>query len=217
MYLPRHFEQQDHPSLVALMRTYPLACLTRVGPEHQIEADLLPLHWIDAAESGQGLLIGHVARANPLWRESAGHTVLAVFQGPESYVSPNWYESKHSQGGKVVPTWNYAMVQVRGRLRCFEDAEELRDVVRTLTNTHEAKQARPWSIDDAPADYMGSMLRGIVGLCIEVQALQGKWKVSQNRSAADREGVARALDDAGGSQDQAMAALVRAGSATPGG
>jgi transcriptional regulator len=109
------------------------------------------------------------------------------------------------------------MVQVRGRLRCFEDAEELRDVVRTLTNTHEAKQARPWSIDDAPADYMGSMLRGIVGLCIEVQALQGKWKVSQNRSAADREGVARALDDAGGSQDQAMAALVRAGSATPGG
>jgi transcriptional regulator len=212
MYLPRHFAQKDRPSLLGLLRDFPLACLVRLGPDQVPQADLLPLHWVDTPARGEGLLIGHVARANPLWRESDGAEALAVFQGPEAYISPNGYASKHASGGKVVPTWNYAMVQVRGRLRCFEDAEELRALVRTLTDTHEAPQAKPWSIDDAPKDYIDSMLRGIIGLCIEVSSLEGKWKVSQNRSAADQESLAQALESGGRPQARDMAALVRAGS-----
>jgi len=221
MYLPRHFSQSDHASILALMRNFPLACLVRTGRDGLAQADLLPLHWIPVAEAGgqgskddAGLLIGHVARANPLWQESHDEPVLAVFQGPDAYISPNGYASKHPSGGKVVPTWNYAMVQARGRLQAFEDAGELRELVRTLTNTHEARQARPWSIDDAPPSYMDSMLKGIVGICIEVTALEGKWKVSQNRSEADRESVARELESAEDPKARAMAALVRAASNT---
>ena len=196
MYLPAHFEQNDVGALHALMHERPLATLvveTTEGPT----ADLIPLMLDDGARTLQG----HVARANPLWRHADGTRVLAVFSGPEAYVSPNWYASKREHG-KVVPTWNYTMVQARGTLRAVHDAPWLRALVGRLTERHEAPQARPWSVDDAPDDYVQQMLRAIVGIEITLESLRGKWKVSQNRSAADRAGVVEGLGD------RAMAALV---------
>jgi transcriptional regulator len=201
MYLPKHFEQPDRAALVALMRERPLATLVVAAPDGPT-ADLIPLDYVaDASE--HGLLRGHVARANPLWRH-AGAKALAVFTGPEAYVSPGWYPSKREHG-KVVPTWNYTMVQARGHLRTVDDAPWLRALVGHLTDTHEATQARPWSVSDAPEDYVQQMLRAIVGIEIPLTALVGKWKTSQNRSAADREGVAQGLAE----RDPVMAALVR--------
>ncbi|HET9822477.1 MAG TPA: FMN-binding negative transcriptional regulator [Burkholderiaceae bacterium] len=209
MYLPKHFEQHDRGALAALMRERPLATLivaTPAGPT----ADLVPLEYAEA-DGTHGTLRGHVARANPLWRH-AGAEVLVVFQGHEAYVSPGWYPSKREHG-KVVPTWNYTMVQARGVLRAVDDAAWLRTLVGRLTERHEAAQAAPWSVDDAPDDYVQQMLRAIVGIEIPVASLVGKWKVSQNRSAADREGTAQGL----AAKAPEMAALVRgAGSGAQG-
>jgi transcriptional regulator len=207
MYLPKHFEQPDRAALVALMAERPLATLIVAGDDGVPTADLIPLEFApgdpqDDDAGAIGTLRGHVARANPLWRR-AGAPVLAVFTGPEAYVSPGWYASKREHG-KVVPTWNYTMVQARGPLRAVEDAPWLRALVGRLTDRHERAQAAPWSVSDAPEDYVQQMLRAIVGIEIPLESLRGKWKVSQNRSAADRAGVAAGLGDA------AMAALVEA-------
>jgi transcriptional regulator len=200
MYLPKHFEQTDRDAIVALMRERPLATLVVAAPDGPT-ADLIPLEF--APDVGEhGTLRGHVARANPLWRH-AGAQALAVFTGPEAYVSPGWYPSKREHG-KVVPTWNYTMVQARGPLRAVDDAPWLRALVGQLTDHHEATQARPWSVGDAPDDYVQQMLRAIVGIEIPLASLVGKWKVSQNRSAADRAGVAAGL----AASQADMAALV---------
>lgn len=199
MYLPSHFAQTDPAALHALIREQPLATLIVPTPEGPT-ADLVPLE-LDLADDGRATLRGHVARANPLWLQ-AGATVLAVFHGPQAYVSPGWYASKREHG-KVVPTWNYTLVQARGVLRAVDDAPWLRQLVGRLTTHHEATQAAPWAVDDAPADFVQQMLRAIVGIEIAVETLQGKWKVSQNRSRADRDGVADGLGA------HAMAALVR--------
>jgi transcriptional regulator len=200
MYLPKHFEQADRDALVALMRERPLATLVIATPDGPT-ADLIPLEYV--AEGGaHGTLRGHVARANPLWKH-AGAQALAVFTGPDAYVSPNWYPSKREHG-KVVPTWNYTMVQARGALRAVDDAPWLRALLGRLTDHHEAAQARPWSVNDAPEDFVQQTLRAIVGIEIELVSLVGKWKVSQNRSAADRRGVADGLS----AGDPASAALV---------
>jgi transcriptional regulator len=202
MYLPKHFEQNDRQTLVALMRERPLATLVVATPDGPT-ADLIPLEFDDAANT----LRGHVARANPLWRH-AGAQALAVFSGPEAYVSPGWYPSKREHG-KVVPTWNYTMVQARGTLAAVDDAAWLRARVGRLTDRHERPQAQPWSVGDAPDDYVQQMLRAIVGIEIVVTQLTGKWKVSQNRSESDRLGVADGLQAEPGAQAQAMANLVR--------
>jgi transcriptional regulator len=186
MYLPKHFEQTDRATLMALMQERPLATLIVAAPDGPT-ADLIPLEFDDAANT----LRGHVARANPLWKR-AGAMALAVFSGPEAYVSPGWYASKREHG-KVVPTWNYTMVQARGTLRAVDDAPWLRALVGRLTDRHERAQAQPWAVSDAPDDYVQQMLRAIVGIEIPLVALVGKWKVSQNRSAADREGTAQGL------------------------
>jgi transcriptional regulator len=200
MYLPKHFEQADRDALVALMRERPLATLVIATPDGPT-ADLIPLEYV--AEGGaHGTLRGHVARAKPLWKH-AGVQALAVFTGPDAYVSPNWYPSKREHG-KVVPTWNYTMVQARGALRAVDDAPWLRALLGRLTDHHEAAQARPWSVNDAPEDFVQQTLRAIVGIEIELVSLVGKWKVSQNRSAADRRGVADGLS----AVDPASAALV---------
>ena len=157
----------------------------------------------DPHDGAHGTLRGHVARANPLWQH-AGAPALAVFTGADAYVSPGWYPGKREHG-KVVPTWNYTMVQARGPLRAVEDASWLRALVGRLTDHHEATQARPWSVGDAPADYVQQMLRAIVGIEIALTSLVGKWKVSQNRSTADREGVAGGM----AATHPQMAALVR--------
>jgi len=189
MYLPRHFEQNDAAALAALMYDCPLATLVIATPDGPT-ADLIPLAF-HADAGARGTLRGHVARANPLWRH-AGAAALAVFQGPQAYVSPNGYPSKREHG-KVVPTWNYTMVQARGVLRAVDDAAWVRAFVGRLTERHESTQPAPWAVTDAPDDYVQQMVGAIVGIEIELSSLRGKWKVSQNRSAADRAGVAAAL------------------------
>jgi len=209
VYLPRHFEQNDAAVLAAAMRAHPLATLI-VAAGDGPTADLIPLEFHPQI-GPHGTLRGHVARANPLWR-AAGGTALAVFHGPQAYVSPNWYPSKHEHG-KVVPTWNYTMVQARGTLRAIEEATWVQALVTQLTGRHESTQAAPWAVSDAPDDYVQQMLRAIVGIEITLTSLVGKWKVSQNRSETDRLGVAAGLGRDADENAQAMAALVRGPSA----
>ena len=189
MYQPAHFVEQDADTLLALMKAHPLATLVRTGAE--LAADILPLEVERVGETWR--VTGHVARGNPLWREADGQSVLLLFQGPQAYVSPNWYPSK-SQHGKAVPTWNYTMVQVHGTLRATQDPEWLRAFVTRLTERHEGGRAVPWHVSDAPPDYIDAMLKAIVGIEIEVTRVEGKFKLSQNRDAADRTGVVLGLE-----------------------
>lgn len=210
MYLPTHFEESRVETLHALIRSHPLGTLITQDRSGALQADPIPFI-LDAGPGGHGTLCGHVARANPVWRESRGDVeALVVFHGAQSYVSPGWYPGK-ALHGKVVPTWNYIVVQARGRLQAIDDREWLRAFVTRLTERHEARQPEPWQVSDAPADYLEAMLGAIVGIEIEITSLVGKWKVSQNRSVADRTGVAAGLATrAGDAQAQAMAAEVRA-------
>lgn len=208
MYLPAHFEETRAEALHALLRAHPLGLLitrtalvnaaANANAADELQANNLPFV-LDAPASGTGLgvLRAHVARANPLWRQARGDVdSLVVFQGPQAYVSPSFYASK-AEHGKVVPTWNYVTVQARGRLRAVDDAAWVRAFVTRLTERHEAPRAKPWAVDDAPDDFIDTLVRGIVGVEIEITSLVGKWKVSQNRSGADRAGVAEGLRDAG--------------------
>jgi transcriptional regulator len=187
VYLPKHFEQNDPQALHALMREHPLATLVSRGDEG-LTADHVPLEYDGASNT----LRGHVARANPVWRHAAGQPVLAVFCGPQAYISPSLYRSK-AEHHKVVPTWNYAVVHAHGPLQVVEQAPWLHALVSRLTGHHETVRAQPWAVSDAPDDYVQQMLRAIVGIEIPVGRLIGKWKVSQNRSDADRAGVAAGL------------------------
>ena len=203
MYLPSHFEQHDTEALHALMREHPLATLVSLQADGPT-ADHVPLEFDAATRT----LRGHVARANPLWRVAGGQAVLAVFCGPQTYITPSWYASKAATH-KVVPTWNYTVVHAHGTLQVIEDAPWLHDLVSRLTRHHESPRAQPWAVSDAPDDYVQPMLRAIVGIQIPVDRLVGKWKVSQNRSAADRQGVAQGLAlEAQNPQAAAMARLV---------
>lgn len=197
MYLPKHFEQHDPAALQALMRDHPLAALVSTGADG-LTADHLPLEY----DADSRTLRGHVARANPLWQHANGQPVLAVFRGAEAYITPSWYPGK-AVHHKVVPTWNYAVVHAHGTLRAVDDAPWLHTLVSRLTAYHEAPRAAPWAVADAPDDYVQQMLRAIVGIEIPVARLVGKWKVSQNRPAADRDAVADGLGS------DPMAALVR--------
>ena len=196
MYLPQHFEETRPDVLHELIRAQPLGLLVTLN-EAGLQANPVPFILDPDPAGGPGILRAHVARANPLWRETRGDVdALVVFQGPQAYVSPNWYPSK-AEHGKAVPTWNYVMVQARGPLRAIDDAAWVRAFVTRLTTRHEAVQAKPWAVTDAPPDYIETMTRAIVGIEITLAALTGKWKVSQNRSAADRAGVANGLRAAG--------------------
>ncbi len=208
MYQPRHFEQADPAQLQALMQAYPLAALVATHADGSLCADHVPLLY-ETVEGGQGVLRGHVARANPLWQQvPEGAPVLAIFQGPQAYVSPGWYASKQAHG-KVVPTWNYAVVHAEARFRAVDDAVWLRAFLGRLTAQHEARRASPWRVEDAPAEFTGQLLQAIVGIELQVTRLVGKWKVSQNRPADDRQGVVEGLLGEPGSEAHAMAALVR--------
>ena len=152
-----------------------------------------------------GTLYAHVARANPVWRElSHNHDVLVIFQGPQAYISPSWYRTK-KETGMVVPTWNYAVVHAHGHLEPIEDPVWLRAFVEKLTRTHERGRAEPWNISDAPRQYIDKQLNGIVGLKLTIRRLVGKWKLSQNRPAQDRESVIGALLAQGTESSRAMA------------
>jgi len=200
MYQPAHFVEHDPGTLLALMKAHPLATLVRGGAE--LSADVLP---IEVERVGDGWrMTAHVARANPLWREADGQPVLLVFQGPQAYVSPSWYASK-AEHGKVVPTWNYTMVQAHGRLRAIDDPAWVRTFVTRLTEAHEHGRTVPWHVTDAPHDYIAATQRAIVGIEIEVTRVEGKFKLSQNRSADDRTGVVLGLQADATAQRQAEA------------
>ncbi len=190
MYLPKHFDQQDSAAWHALAAAHPFATLVWQVPDG-LHAEHLPLLW-DANGGAHGTLRGHVARANPVWQGAAGQPVMVVFQGPQGYISPSWYPSK-SATAKVVPTWNYAVVQAHGPLHAVEDAAWLHGLVERLTNTFEGARAHPWRVSDAPADYIDAMKAAIVGIEIPVQRVQAKFKLSQNRSPADVAGVVAGL------------------------
>jgi transcriptional regulator len=206
MYLPA-FHREDRLDLQHdLIRAHPFATLIVMGRDGLV-ANSLPF-LLDTSVSQNGVLRAHVARANPVWQEfNPDVEALVVFQGPEIYVSPNFYATK-KETGKVVPTWNYASVHAYGKMKAIEDKAWLLDFVRALTDRHEVDQPKPWSVADAPDDYIAMMLRGIVGLEIEVSRLEGKWKMSQNRVLADREGVAEGLRKAHDENADAVADLV---------
>lgn len=187
MYCPPAFAEDRPDVMAALIRANPLGLLISVGPDGPT-ANAVPFDL-----GADGRLRAHLARANPQLAEIAANgAVLVVFQGEHSYISPSLYATKQ-QTGKVVPTWNYLMVQARGHARLMPDAEWLRDQVGALSTQMEQDRADPWAVSDAPESYISSQLRGIVGLEIELTTMQGKWKASQNRVEADRTGVASAL------------------------
>ena len=196
MYQPTHFKETRPEALQALMRAHPLALLVAVT-DGGIEANPLPLHLMDDGGEQPLRLVGHVARANPLWTMAVRGDALAVFTGAQGYVSPSWYASK-AQHGKVVPTWNYATVHAHGSLRFIDDATWVRAQIEQLTHSHESHRAHPWAVADAPPDYIRQMLGAVVGLELNVTRLEGKFKLSQNRGEADRAGVVQGLakDDA---------------------
>jgi transcriptional regulator len=207
LYLPSHFNEPRNDVMRALMRAHPLATLV-AQCESELVANHIPVQTLDDP-APLGCIRGHIARANPLWRNYRSETqALAIFEGPQAYISPSFYPSKF-QTGEVVPTWNYAVVHASGTLKFIQDTNWLREFVAGLTATHEAPRAAPWKIDDAPPSYIDKMLKLIVGFEFSITALQGKWKVSQNRTPADLEGVRRNLEIAEDSESREMAAAIR--------
>lgn len=207
MYLPKQFEEHDLGVLHALLRSHPLgAWVTQV--EGTLVANHIPF-LLDADRGECGTLVGHVARANPVWKTfSRDIESVIVFQGPQAYITPSWYPSKHEHG-KVVPTWNYAVVHAYGLPRAIEDKDWLLQLVTRLTAAHEAGAAVPWQVADAPADYIDKMLSAIVGIEIPISRLEGKWKMSQNRTQPDRLGTIAGLQGRADANARAVAALVQ--------
>ena len=201
MYIPKHFREDDLNTLHDLMRVYSFATLIT---QHEGVPFATHLPFIlDAQRGPYGTLLAHVARANPQWRDfNSEQEVLVIFQGPHAYVSPSWYEVELS-----VPTWNYAAVHAYGIPRLIEDGEELYQLLKVLIETHESQFENPWPFQ-LPDDYLQKMMRGIVAFEIEITRLEGKFKMSQNRTASERENVIAALN---ASSDTQPAAELMAG------
>ena len=193
MYEPPLHRQEDLAEIHALIRARPFGLLISHGPSG-LQSSSVPFTLVEDG-SRFGLLRCHLARANPQGRDLAETSeALVVFQGADSYITPSWYATKR-ETGKVVPTWNYVMVQARGTPRVVENADWLRAQVEHLTNAREAEREKPWAVGDAPEDFIAQQLRAIVGVEIAIADLRGKWKASQNRNQADREGVIAGLGD----------------------
>jgi transcriptional regulator len=191
MYLPASFKIEDLPTLHAAMRDAGLATLVTHG-DKGLGASHVPL-LLDADEGEYGTLYGHLARANSQWATAAKGQALAIFLGPDAYVTPSWYRTKE-ETGEVVPTWNYVAIHASGPLSFFDDQDQLLSLVTRLTDKHERSRTEPWAVSDAPADYIARQLKAIVGFRLEIASLQGKWKMSQNRGADDQRGVLAGLD-----------------------
>ncbi len=191
MYIPAHFAIQNPQDLHTIIRQHPLGALVTMGPDG-LDANHIPFEF-DAGHGKLGQLTAHVARANPVWQQCQdGADVLVIFRGNESYISPNWYPSKH-ETHRQVPTWNYEVVHVHGRLTVMDEEKFVRGVVFRLTREHEVNEPRPWKMGDSPPDYIDGMLSAIVGIEIEIQRIEGKAKLSQNREARDRLNAADTL------------------------
>lgn len=205
MYNPPAFQETDLPFIHETMRSVRLANLVLATAQGPV-ANALPL-LLDETEGPHGVLYGHVSRANGLWKESVLGDALAIFMGPDAYVSPSWYPTKQ-QTGKVVPTWNYVAVHAYGPIEFFDEPGRLLDVVTRLTNLHEGRRAAPWAVSDAPADYIDSQLKGIVGFRLPISRLDAKRKMSQNRNAQDRAGVAAGLAGSEIASEAIVASLI---------
>jgi transcriptional regulator len=207
MYLPKAFEPPDVDTMQQFVRVNPFGALVTMT-SGGLEGNHIPF-LIDAEPAPYGTLRGHVARANPIWREcEQSLEALVIFQGPDSFISPSWYPSKQETAA-VVPTWNYVVVHAHGPVRVIQDADWLRAHVEALTNRHEQDRDPPWAVSDAPADFIQKLVRAIVGLEIPITRLTGKWKLGQNRSERDRAGVVDGLRREGRESAEALASLVR--------
>ena len=205
MYIPPAFRDDDLAAVHAAMRAARLSSLVTATADGLIAT---PLPFIlDASEGDQGVLWGHVARANPQWKAEPTSEALAIFMGPDAYITPSWYAEKEATG-KVVPTWNYVAVHAYGQVEFFDEPGRLLEVVTRLTNLYEGARASPWSVSDAPARFLEAQLRGIVGVRLPITRLEGKRKMSQNRSEADRSGVAKGLAASDRESDRAVAGLI---------
>jgi transcriptional regulator len=208
MYTPPAFRMDDLPDLHAAMRAARLATLVTATGEG-LMATPLPLFLVPE-EGPLGTLYGHLARANPQWERASSGEAMAIFPGPDAYVSPSWYATK-AEHGRVVPTWNYVAVHAHGAPEFFDDPDRLLAAVTRLTALHEAERAEPWAVADAPAAFVRGQLRGIVGLRLPVARIEGKRKMSQNRGAADRAGVAAGLGRSEREAERAAAGLIPQG------
>jgi transcriptional regulator len=204
MYNPPHFKEDRVPVMHAAIRAVGLATLVTTGPDGLV-ASHIPL-LLDPEPAPYGTLHGHLARGNPQGRQEEDSEALAIFLGPDAYITPSYYATKR-ETGKVVPTWNYVAIHAYGKLAFFDDAERLLALVTRLTRRHEAGRAAPWKVSDAPADYLRGQLKGIIGFAMPIARLEGKWKMSQNRPAEDRAGVADGLAREG---EAVVAAIVAA-------
>ncbi|MFV3415824.1 FMN-binding negative transcriptional regulator [Pseudomonas nitroreducens] len=193
MYVPAHFEETRPDELHRLIREHPLGILV-TGHDGLLDANHLPFELEPSGE--KPLLRAHVARNNPVWQEADGEEVLVIFRGEHAYVSPNWYPSKH-EAHRQVPTWNYQVVHVRGRLKVVDEERFVRGVVGRLTRTHEASEGKPWKMSDSTPEFISGMLANIVGIEVEIGEIIGKSKLSQNKEERDRLGAAERLEQLG--------------------
>lgn len=206
MYCPSHFHEDRPDVLAELIKQFPLATVVRNGADG-MTADHLPVMF-KPSDQGFGKLVGHVAKGNSLWQVSSQDELLVVFQGPSTYISPNWYASKR-ESGNVVPTWNYVVVHACCTLSAIQEHADILAIITELTDQHEAAQERPWKITDAPAEFTAKLLSNIVGISLEINRWHGKWKVSQNQPAANQESVIQGLVGAASDVQTQMAALIK--------
>jgi transcriptional regulator len=193
LYNPRWFKEDRLEFLQAEMQRLSFGTLV-TNASSGILASHVPM-MLDLSTGGNGSLYGHVSRGNSQWRDTpSGSEGLAIFLGPDAYITPRWYQTK-KEDGKVVPTWNYTAIHARGPVTFFEDSERLRVAVTNLTRHHESTAEDPWEVRDAPGPYIDAQLKTIVGFEMPITSIEGKWKMSQNRSEADREGVIAGLDE----------------------
>jgi transcriptional regulator len=204
MYIPPHNGPPDADAVRRLLLATRAGDLVTAG-EGGMTVSMIPLLY-DQSRSTRGSLLGHLARPNGQWLVADGQAALVILHGPDGYVSPAWYAAKRDHG-RVVPTWNYVLVAVHGTLRVHDDAVWTRDLVERLTQAHERERTEPWAVADAPEPYIAGQLRAIVGIEVEIDRIEAKWKLSQNRSAADVAGVITALSE-GPVNDQALAAAM---------
>lgn len=211
MYVPPHFEEPRVEVMHELIRARPFATLVTLSSDG-LNANHIPLHLsLEPGPQGNlGTLRGHVARANTVWQDLAGGEALAIFHGPDSYVTPSWYPTKR-EDGRVLPTWNYTVVHAHGPLRVIDDPVWLRAQLEILTDQHEASFREPWAVSDAPRKFTESRIGAIVGIEIVIGRLSGKWKLSQNQAEQNRAGVVLGLREKGDPDAMEMAALIESG------
>lgn len=206
MYVPKIHAETRLDVLHGLVEAHSLGTWV-AATDAGLEVNHLPFV-LDRSRGEYGTLMGHISRANPIWHQKAGGAQdVVIFRGPQAYITPSWYPGKRDHG-KEVPTWNYAVVSIWGQPRFMEDPQWLHDHLRSLTDIHEEGNETPWKVEDAPEDFTRKLVRAIIGVEIPIAKIEGKWKVSQNRTAPDQQGVIAGLADRGDAQDAAMARLV---------